>query len=175
MFDSVLEWIAEINGKFDINPRRVLDIGSLDRNLEIGARKQFPDSEYIGIDIAYGSNVDMVLSVYELDKQFDPGSFDAVLGLHLFEHLARPWEALDQIKRILPVGGYFYLSIPTLGFPRHNYPSDYWRATTAAVSEVFMDGYNILSLRDDHSKFSKHPFINCLGVKMDGDDEKDIA
>jgi predicted SAM-dependent methyltransferase len=166
MFESVTKWISDMNTKFGIEPQRVLDIGSKDRNLHEGARACFPDSVYVGIDIAPGPNVDAVVDAYKLDKYFDPESQDAVLCLHLYEHLAKPWLVMEQVYKVLAPRGYMFLSVPTLGFPKHNYPGDYWRPTYQAVTEVFMDGYEILSIMDDHSKFSKHPFVNCLGRKQ---------
>ena len=163
--EYVLDWIENVNSKFTIKPQRVLDVGSKDHNKKIGARHLFPDSEYIGIDIAKGSNVDIVADVYHLNDYFSLESFDAVLCLHLFEHLDRFWVAQEQIYRVLRPKGYLYLSVPTFGYPKHNYPGDYWRVTHEAVSEVFMEGYNILTISDGATTFGRHPIINCLGVK----------
>ena len=165
MMEYVLDWIENVNSKFNIQPQRVLDVGSKDHNKKIGARHLFPDSEYVGIDITEGSNVDIVADIYYLQDCFFSESFDAVLCLHVFEHLARPWIALEQIRRVLRSDGYLYISVPTFGYPRHNYPGDYWRVTHEAVSEVFMDGYNILTISDGATTFGRHPIINCLGVK----------
>ncbi len=165
MIEYVLDWIENVNLKFDIKPQRVLDVGSKDHNKKLGARHLFPDSEYIGIDIAEGSNVDIIIDAYRLSNHFSPKKFDAVLCVHLLEHLARPWVVLEQIYRVLCPEGYLYLSVPTFGYPKHNYPGDYWRATHEAVSEVFMDGYDILTISNGATTFGKHPIINCLGVK----------
>jgi predicted SAM-dependent methyltransferase len=148
MLEASLRFIKDVNSKFDLKPRRVIDIGSKDRNLKIGARDMFPNSEYIGVDMEQGSNVDMIADAYHLDKQFSRGRFDAVLCLHLFEHVAKPWLVFRQVDYLLPDDGLFYVSVPTIGYPIHNYPGDYWRALEHAAST-----------------FSRHPFINCVGRK----------
>lgn len=166
MIESSLRFIDRVNEEFSLNPKRVADIGSMDRNLKVGARAQFPDSEYLGIDFEEGPNVDIVADVYMLDRQFAPARFDAVLCLHLFEHLARPWLALEQINYVLVNSGLLYVSMPTIGYPVHNYPGDYWRCTEQSMEEVIMDGYEVLSMERAKSTYSKHSFINCLGKKL---------
>ena len=166
MIPSSLEFIDRVNLKFDLHPKTVLEIGSMDRNLKIGARKQFPGCDYLGADIEYGPNVDTIADAYHLDEYFDKGSFDAVLGLHLFEHTSKPWLILEQIKYILSTGGLMYVSIPTIGYPVHNYPGDYWRVTEMAVKEVIFEGYDVLAVEPAKSKYHKHPFINRVGRKQ---------
>lgn len=166
MIEATLYWIERINDELDLNPARVMDIGSMDRNLKVGARKQFLDSEYIGVDFADGPNVDVIADAYRLDKVFGPSTFDAVLSMHLFEHLARPWLVLEQIAYVLTDTGLLYVSMPTIGYPVHNYPGDYWRVTEQSMREVFMEEYEVLSLEHAKSTYHKHPFINCLGVRQ---------
>ena len=163
MFDSVLQWINKMRVEHDINPKTVLEVGSFD-NKGDSARSCFKSSEYIGIDIKGGSNVDIQMSVYDIYDVFESCYFDTVLCLHILEHLQKPWVAIDCISGVLKSGGYLFVSMPTFGFPRHDYPSDYWRATHEAITEVLMADYTILDINDDRSVFSKHPFINCLGV-----------
>ena len=163
MIDCTLPWIEDMNKKYGIQPGRVLDVGSFDYNGN--PRYLFPESEYIGIDIKKGANVDQVLSVYEISKHFEKHSFDVVLCLNVFEHLKDIGLALAEINFVLKNGGYLFTSTPTLGFPQHNYPKDYWRVTEEAVREFVMDGYDVLSLVHAKSRFGKHPIIDCLGVR----------
>lgn len=163
MIERTLEWIAEMNDIHNINPERVLDVGSYDYNGN--PRMLFPDSKYIGIDIKDGPNVDMVVSVYQLELCFARHLFDAVLCLNIFEHLTEIVRALDEIKEVLIPKGHFCVSMPAFGFPKHDYPKDYWRITEDTMREVIMDGYDVIDLEHAKSKFGKHPVINCLGVK----------
>jgi hypothetical protein len=55
--------------------------------------------------------------------------------------------------------------MPTVGYPVHEHPGDYWRATEQAMKEVIFKGYEILSLEHAKSTYGKHPVIHCLGVR----------
>ncbi len=160
MIKRTLGWIERVNKKYNIHPKTVLDIGSFDYN---GNPKYlFPDSIYTGIDIQDGPNVDRVMSVYQIS---DLDLVDAVLCLNVFEHIENPWKAVHEINIVLKRGGYFYVSVPTFGFPKHDYPKDYWRMGEDAVRDVIMAGYNIISFESVKTDYGKHPIINCLGIK----------
>ena len=165
MIEPTLYWIDRVNLEFDLHPKRVLDIGCREQRDRRRAREMFPDSQFIGVDLVEGPNVDTIADAYYLDRRFQLGEFDAVLCLHLLEHIARPWLVLEQVDYVLADKGYLYVSIPTIGYPVHNHPGDYWRPTEQAVREVIMDGYEVLSLEHTKSPRGKHPFINCLGRK----------
>ena len=165
MLESTLNWIEGVNEDFSIMPKRVLDVGSREQKDRSGARDLFPNSEYIGIDLEPGPNVDMVVDAYWLGGYFGNNYFDAILCLHVLEHLARPWIVVGWTRNVLRSNGHLYISVPTIGYPVHNAPGDFWRPTEQAVREVFMDGYEVLSLEHAESPRGKHPFINCLGVK----------
>lgn len=165
MMKPILRWVEEVNTDHELHPSHILDIGSYDNKYGNEMRHLFGCAEYIGIDIRRGMNVDAVMDAYKIDKHFPPNSFDAVLCFNVLEHLQEPWLVIDKIKNVLQKDGFLYVSIPTIGFPVHNYPGDYWRPTEQAVQEVIMRGFKIISLRQDVSEFHKYPFINCLGVK----------
>jgi len=175
MIDHTLVWMKEINKEHNIVPELVLDVGSREnenrKGISTSPKSLFPDSEYLGIDIYAGLNVDRILSVYDLTKNFDRGCFDAVLCLHVLEHLANPWQAIANMNFVLKKGGHLYIAIPTLGFPKHEGrragdAKDYWRATEEAVREGLFAGYNILNLEHARSHFGRHPFIHCLGEQI---------
>ena len=167
MIEPTLYWIDRVNLEFDLHPKRVLDIGSREQKGRGGARDLFPDSQFVGIDIVEGSNVDEIVDAYDLYPHFKANYFDAVLCLHVIEHLHSIHIVLEEIDIVLTQpGGYLYVSIPTIGYPVHNHPGDYWRLTEQAVREVIMDGYEVLSLEHAKSPRGKHPFINCLGRKL---------
>jgi predicted SAM-dependent methyltransferase len=163
MIPRTLEWIREVNDCFDLDPKSILEIGSIDTN---GSPRSFFSGDYLGIDIQKGKGVDLVLSGYLIADYFSEGLFDAVLCLHLLEHVAKPWEIIENVYHVLRSGGLFYVSIPTFGFPKHDYPKDYWRLSEEAVREVIMKDYAILDLEHGQTKYGKHPIINCLGMKL---------
>ncbi len=166
MFESVRTWVTKMCEEHSINPKSVLETGSRDNKYKAGVRACFPEAEkFVGIDIRCGPCVDVIMDIYDIGYEFGKESFDVVLCLHVLEHLPKPWNAIDQISYVLKDKGHLFVSMPTYGYPRHNHPGDYWRATHEAITEILMSDYDILNVEDDRSAISKHPFINCLGVK----------
>jgi SAM-dependent methyltransferase len=136
MIKSTLTWIEKVNKEQGLCPARVLDVGSLDYNGS--PRYLFPTSGYVGVDIKEGASVDEICDVYSLSARFGRSRFDAVLCLHVLEHLRDIWEALREVRNVLTPGGHLYVAMPTLGYPEHDYPGDYWRATEQCMREVIM-------------------------------------
>jgi len=163
MIEDTLKWIERMNKQFDIRPKRILEIGSMDTNGS--PRQYFPESEYIGIDIKPGKGVDKVMPAWHIAHRFKYAYFDAVLCLYTLEHIERFWVVIRKIYQVLPKHGYLYIAVPGIGFPVHSRPKDYWRFTEYAVRDVIMKDYMIISLEHGKSKFGKYPIINCLGVK----------
>lgn len=163
MIRATLDWIEKVNKEYDLHPTRVLDVGSFDYNGN--PRHLFPDSDYTGIDIKAGPSVDKIFYAEQMSAFFDKGEFDAVLCLYVLEHVPNIWRVLGQVRKVLKRGGHFYIAVPTLGFPRHDSPGDYWRPTEQAVRGVIMHAYEILSLEHGKTRFGKHPIIHCLGIR----------
>ncbi|MDB9747787.1 class I SAM-dependent methyltransferase [Gammaproteobacteria bacterium] len=100
----------------DVNSGKVLDLGSgmggfgkakpenislygVDRDLSISANSHGYE-DVVNMDI--GSTV----------LPFDDDSFDAILARDILEHLDSPWEVVDDLFRILKVGGRIIVSVP---------------------------------------------------------------
>ena len=87
--------------KYD-NPK-IVDVGSLDINGSIRDQINFK-SEYIGVDLAEGKNVDKVLeNPYKLP--FDDNSTDIIVSISVFEHVEFFWETFLEMLRILKPNG----------------------------------------------------------------------
>jgi SAM-dependent methyltransferase len=94
---------------------RVLDCGSLDVN---GSLKElFTESEYIGVDIRPGKNVDLVSPVHQLP--LEDGAFDTVVSAEMLEH-DEHWQAsLRRMVALLKPGGLLAISAAGEGRPVH--------------------------------------------------------
>ena len=160
MIDITLRWIERMVKELDIKGS-ALDIGSLDVN---GNPKKF-FKKYVGVDMQFGDNVDIVCNADDLQDIFPEKSFDVVLCLNVFEHVCNFDKILENVKYLLKDGGYFFISVPSIAFPLHEYPSDYWRFTKAAVDERLLDGYDILYSKLRRTKQNKHWIIDALGQK----------
>ena len=102
---------------------KTLDIGSLDINGSV--KDLFTD--YIGLDMRIGRNVDIQANSNFLP--FKDSVFDNVLCLETLEHDAQFWQTLVESKRVLKSNGTVAVTVPGIGFHKHEYPSDYWRFT----------------------------------------------
>ena len=91
---------------------------------------------YVKSDIAAGVDVDIVADAHDLTDVFAPRSFDALIAVSVFEHLARPWIAADQIATIVRPGGVILIATHQT-FPLHGYPHDYFRFSTEALQVLF--------------------------------------
>jgi SAM-dependent methyltransferase len=116
----------------------VLDCGCLDINGN--NRYLFESSNYIGIDIVNGPNVDFVTMVHE----FDPGQcFDVVISTEMLEHDSYYSESLAQMFKLTRNGGLLLFTAAGTGREEHgtsnHNPQDspltnaYYRNITAAM------------------------------------------
>jgi hypothetical protein len=93
---------------------RVLDIGSLDINGN--NRFAFEDSNYTGIDIGMGKNVDIVCRGHQFK---DENGFDVVISTECFEH-DEFWKlTIQNAINLTKSNGVFLFTCATTGRPEH--------------------------------------------------------
>lgn len=94
---------------------KVLDCGSLDVN---GSLKDlFTESEYTGVDIAAGKNVDIVS--YIKDVPYENESFDTVISGEMLEHDSTWKESLQKMYDLTKKGGLVAISCAGEGRREH--------------------------------------------------------
>ncbi len=114
----------------------ILDLGSQDINGSY--RPLFSESQwrYVGVDMAAGKNVDIILrDPYEW-HEITPDSADVVISGQTFEHTEFFWLTMQQIARALKPRGVCCILAPSSG-PEHRYPVDCWR--------VYPDGFRAVA------------------------------
>ncbi len=121
-----------------------------DPYLEIGTkhglthkiRELFPNSEYIGIDMEDGPEVDVVLDLTEdfmsIDRALSGKRFNTIFCLSVLEHCRNPFLMCENITRLLNRNAVAYVSVP-FSWKFHAYPSDYWRFTPEGIKVLFPD------------------------------------
>ncbi len=114
------EFCMKVKWKFPSYFRRgvnVLDCGSQDINGN--NRYLFPDSNYTGIDIGPGRNVDIVtpIHLYKPDMQYQ-----TIISTECFEHDMFLGRSLRRITELLSPGGLFLFTCATTG--RHEHGTD---------------------------------------------------
>ena len=120
--EGFLKFRENYLNKFN-NPK-IIDLGSLDINGSLKDLINFK-SEYIGVDIEGGKNVDVVLET-PYSFPFKDNSIDVVVSVSTFEHVEFFWETFIEILRILKPNGLFFLNVPANG-PFHRHETDNWR------------------------------------------------
>jgi SAM-dependent methyltransferase len=107
-------------------PLVILDLGSQDINGSYHPIFALPPWRYVGIDVAPGPNVDLVLSDPYDWHEIEPESADVILAGQTFEHTEFFWETMRQIARTLKPDGICCIIVPSSG-PEHRFPVDCWR------------------------------------------------
>ena len=105
------------------NPK-IVDLGSMNVNGTIKDQIDFK-SEYTGVDLSSGDNVDIVLKD-PYTFPFDDNSIDIVVSISTFEHTEFFWDSFLEVLRILKPNGLFLLNAPSNG-PFHRHETDNWR------------------------------------------------
>lgn len=145
MTPEILQWAERVRKKYPFQPGRVLEVGSLDVNGSI--RPLFHDAkEYTGTDMQPGPGVDLVLNNSQLIGKFGANSFDTIVCCECLEHDVCFWQTIDQLHAMLKQEGFLLITTPTLGFPYHAFPYDYWRFTEDSFRHVFFRGKILLDL-----------------------------
>src|SRR5438552_1112990 len=117
-------------------PLTIVELGSCDYNgsyRPIFARKPW---HYLGVGLAPGKNVDLVLREAYHWRELQSDSVDVLVSGQTFEHTEFFWETSLEITRVLKPGGLCCLIAPAAG-PEHRFPLDCWR--------IFADGFRAVA------------------------------
>jgi len=107
-------------------PLIILDVGSQDIRGSYRPIFDRPPWRYLGVDIAPGKNVDLVIREPYNWRELKSNSIDVVICGQTFEHTEFFWETAEEIERILKPNGLCCIIAPWTG-PVHRYPLDCWR------------------------------------------------
>lgn len=117
----------------------VIELGTrrVDRNPSSVRRHWVPTGvRYLGCDFRAGEDVDLVADVESLSKSIEAGTVDAIIACSIFEHIRRPWIAVDEIAQVLRPGGRIFVQTHQC-YPVHAHPQDYWRFSREALEVLF--------------------------------------
>jgi SAM-dependent methyltransferase len=108
--------------------------------LEIGRNvyKDVVPPEYIVsyscLDISPFPDVDIVADIQNM-KHVESNRFDTIICTQVLEHVPNPFDAIDELYRILRPGGQLLITVPFLN-NYHMEPDDYWRFTEYALKHL---------------------------------------
>ncbi len=132
---EIYKWLSEFANTKDCS---VLEIGA--RKVQIPKEFQWmnflPECNYTGFDVLPGENVDVVGDAHNLHEHFKPSTFDVVVSLAVFEHLAMPWLVAEEVTKVLKVGG--YVAIEThFSFSEHELPWHFFQFNNRGLEILF--------------------------------------
>jgi len=94
---------------------------------------------YIILDKVADYKPDIVGDIHDLP--FDDNSIESIVCIAILEHVERPWQAIDEMYRVLKPGGYLYIYVPFLYYyhPMKGYYKDYYRFTKDGLKYLLKD------------------------------------
>ena len=107
-------------------PLRILDLGSQDVNGSYRSLFSKRPWNYVGLDMATGNNVDIVLRTPYVWNEVSRESADVIISGQTFEHIQYFWITMLEVARVLKPGGLCCILAPSSG-PEHRNPWDCFR------------------------------------------------
>jgi len=95
--------------------------------------------KYVVLDEVPDYKPDIVGDVHNLPLL--DNSVDAMICMHLLEHVEEPQKAMKEIHRVLKPGGYLYVDVPFIFYyhPMKGYYKDYYRFTKDGLEYMARD------------------------------------
>lgn len=158
MTSACLVWLKDVVARYPELSGPVLDVGSLDVNGSardlFGDARRFP--RYTGLDLQAGQGVQLCGKGDALP--FRDESFGVVVCTEVLEHDDHFWMTLLECRRVLRRHGQVVVTTRGIDFPRHDYPSDYWRFTAdglrVALQRAGFEAVDTVEDVDDRGVFA---------------------
>jgi SAM-dependent methyltransferase len=111
------EFVKKLSTDFpqNFNNVKMLEVGSL--NINGTMRIHFKDSEYVGVDVDAGKDVDLVCEGQLVDHA--DGIYDTTGSCNCFEHNPFWVETFQNMYRMTKKDGLVFITVPTTGAPEH--------------------------------------------------------
>ncbi len=110
--------------------------------------------KYIGADIKYNPEADILIELPSGRVAADDACFDALLSTQVLEHVLDPAKYLQEAHRLLKPGGLMFLS--THGYwIYHPDPTDFWRWTRDGLEKTIeREGFEIVESLGIFNRFA---------------------
>lgn len=125
-FDKMADFVQKYLYSRREEPLVILDLGSQDFNGSYRPLLDHAPWRYLGVDMAPGKNVDVVLRDPYYWREIEAGSADVIVSGQTFEHTEFFWLSMREMARALKAGGLLCIIAPSAG-DEHRYPVDCWR------------------------------------------------
>jgi SAM-dependent methyltransferase len=134
------KWIYELKRLCDIKNNEILEVGS---RVVTGSnyRGFFEKANYTGFDLYEGPNVDIAGDAHRLSSYFNK-KFDLIFSSAVFEHLAMPWIAAEEIMKLLKPNGYIFVETH-YSYSSHERPWHFFQFSEQALKSLFPESSGI--------------------------------
>jgi hypothetical protein len=129
------KWRGKLIEMANSQGMRVLEVGSRLVTRAAPMRDSLVSAEYVGFDYYPGPNVDVAGDAHRLSSYFDE-KFDLVISSAVFEHLAMPWIAAEEMAKVLNVGGFVFVETH-YSFSSHERPWHFFQFSEEALKVLF--------------------------------------
>lgn len=128
----LIEWIKNVAPQFASGT--LLDYGCGNRPYESFLQTRI--KQYIGVDVTQNkfNTVNFVIKQNE-KLPFENGSIDTVLSTQVLEHTPEPKDYVQEVSRVLRLGGIFILTCPGT-YMLHEEPYDFFRYTKYGLQHL---------------------------------------
>lgn len=148
----------------NINSAKVLEIGSRNAGGNGFRWEGLVDRKnYVGFDIHPGENVDIVGDAHRLSEYFEEETFDAIVCMAVFEHLAMPWIVAEEITKALKPNG-LVLIFTHFSYGEHSLPWHFFQFNTKGLETLFNSklGFEVIT------SYKKFPMVGRFGFDCPG-------
>lgn len=146
--NNVTKFISECAKKYDAEGKLLLDVAP---QVHEGAVPYFKKSKVETLDVDKKSSATYIADLTEDNSRLIPDNhFDFVVCTEVLEHTLQPFNAVEEIRRLLKPGGLVFASSP-FNFRIHGPLPDCWRFTEHGWRALLND-FEIMELKGLESK-----------------------
>ena len=145
---NVVDFMKRVASQYATKEGILLDIAPHDHE---GATPFFSENIKVEtFDINPHSGSDYIGDICKHNNFIEDERFDYIVCTEVLEHVLNPFEAVDEMYRLLKRGRYIFLTVP-FNFRIHGPLPDCWRFTVHGLKELFKQ-FVILELREYESQ-----------------------
>lgn len=140
---NVSDFIARVGREHDKKGALVLDVAPQDHE---GAKPYFKQANVETLDINSNSGATYIADLCANNEKTIPSNhFDFIVCTEVLEHTLQPFNAVNEMRRMLKSGGLVFASSP-FNFRIHGPLPDCWRFTEHGWRALFKD-FEIIELK----------------------------
>jgi SAM-dependent methyltransferase len=138
----IWNWIEK---NFNRSEVRVLEVGSRSVISNALWKAHIPNVDYTGFDYMDGPNVNVVGDAHHLSKLVGFDKYDLLVSFAVFEHLMCPWLVVEEISKVLKVGGVAVIETH-FSYSEHEMPWHFFQFNSVALEILFNEklGFEVI-------------------------------